>query len=217
MSELRGERSILRRPAWRVVDWSKARRERDAVGERHLPGEVGTWIFILGDMAMFAVLFGTYMYYRGDQPELFHASQLTLSKVYGIVNTLLLLTSSLCVVIAVRALRQGDRRLPRMLLAAAIGCGLGFTLSKALEWTALITDDHTPASNDFYTMYFTLTGMHFVHLLLGMAALCGMIYLTRKPRLSGTHVSLFEGAACFWHMVDLLWMVLFALLFLVHT
>lgn len=184
---------------------------------RHLPGEVGTWMFIFGDMLAFAMLFGIFMHYRSADPELFRTSQLTLTKAYGAINTLLLLTSSLMVVTAVRALRQGHRRVPRLLLAGAIVCGIGFSAVKAVEWGGLLADGHKPASNDFYMVYFMLTGIHFVHLVLGMLALAAMIFLAKRPVLSTTQTALFEGAACFWHMVDLLWMVIFALLFLVHT
>lgn len=196
----------------------RAEHEPPARGRvRHLPGEVGTWVFILGDMSVFALLFGIFIYYRGKQPHLFQTSQLTLHKSFGVINTLLLLTSSLCVVTAVRAVRAGARKLPQYLLGAALVCGLGFTLNKFLEWGGLLSAGHKPASNNFYMYFFVLTGIHFFHLLIGMAVLVALIVLTRKEKLSEKQFAFVEGGACFWHMVDLLWIVLFALLYLVHT
>jgi nitric oxide reductase NorE protein len=196
------------------------RTESDSVPRtrvRHLPGEVGTWVFILGDMTVFALLFGIFIYYRGKQPALFHSSQLTLHKSFGVINTILLLCSSLFVVTAIRAVRIGLRRLPQYLLAGALVCGLGFTLNKFLEWGGLLSAGHKPATNNFYMYFFVLTGIHFFHLLIGMAVLISLIVLTRKEKLSDKQFAFVEGGACFWHMVDLLWIVLFALLYLVHT
>lgn len=183
---------------------------------RRIPGEVGTWVFILGDMAVFALLFGVFLYYQGQQPELFAASQLSLSQIYGIVDTLVLLTSSLLVVTAVRAARAGIRGLPQKLLVGALICGLAFSANKILEWSHLVSAGHTPSTNDFYMYFFVLTGLHFFHLVIGMGVLVSLIVLTRKPALSRGQFAFFEGGACFWHMVDLLWIVLFALLYLVH-
>jgi nitric oxide reductase NorE protein len=194
----------------------------DRPGERggsatHLPGEAGTWVFILGDMLVFALLFGVYLYYRGQQPVVFAHSQATLHAMFGVVNTLLLLTSSLCVVTAVRATRAGIRRLPQVLFGVALLCGAGFAANKVVEWGTLLTAGHTPAANNFYMYFFVLTGLHFFHLLLGMGVLTALIALSRKPALSDRQFMFLEGGACFWHMVDLLWIVLFALLYLVHS
>src|SRR5437870_2101237 len=91
---------------------------------RHLPGEVGTWVFILGDMTVFALLFGVYVYYRGKEPHLFQVSQKELHRSFGAINTLLLLTSSLMVITAVRAIRAGMRRLAPAAIGVAFVCGL---------------------------------------------------------------------------------------------
>jgi nitric oxide reductase NorE protein len=186
------------------------------IRQRRVPGEVGTWVFIFGDMAVFALLFGVFIYYRGRQPSLFDHAQLTLHKSFGLINTVLLLTSSLCVITAVRAVRAGMRQLAQPLFVSALACGLGFTLDKFLEWSGLISHGFKPATNHFYMYFFVLTGIHFFHLLIGMGVLVALFALTRKEQLSPTQLALVEGGACFWHMVDLVWIVLFALLYLVH-
>lgn len=184
--------------------------------ERRIPGEEGLWIFILGDMTVFAVFFATYLYYRGQQPALFIAGQHTLRQSYGVINTLLLLTSSLLVVMAVRAVRERHRGAAPLLFIGALGCGLGFTVLKFLEYGEKVSAGMTPATDSFYMYYFVLTGLHFFHLLLGMVALAFLVRAARRPELTDRQFAFVEGGACFWHMVDLLWIVLFPLLYLIR-
>jgi nitric oxide reductase NorE protein len=183
---------------------------------RHVPGEVGMWVFILGDMTVFALLFAVYVYYRGKAPHVFAQSQKELHRSFGAINTLLLLTSSLCVITAVRAVRANMRKLSSASLAVAFICGCGFLTNKVLEWSDLITHGHGPGTNNFFMYFFVLTGIHAFHLLLGMGALITLFVFSRKKSLSAGQYAFFEGGACFWHMVDLLWVVLFALLYLMH-
>lgn len=184
--------------------------------QKHLPGEAGTWIFILGDMCVFAVFFAAYMHGRGQQVELFRASQDTLNRNLGAINTLLLLLSSLFVVLAMRAAKVERARLAGRLFVLAFCCGAGFGIVKVIEYHAHIAAGQTPATNEFYMYYFILTGIHAFHLLVGMVVLLVLRRLALKPVLTMGQRAFFEGGACFWHMVDLLWLVLFPLLFLVR-
>ena len=174
------------------------------------------WVFILGDMMVFALVFCVFMYYRSKQPALFDRSQGALHRSFGGINTLLLLTSSLCVVTGVHAVRGRMRRLATVMIAAAMACGFAFLLNKGLEWSDLLTHGHKPTANSFFMYFFVLTGIHAFHLLIGMGALTALLVLSRKKSLSKLQLAFVEGGACFWHMVDLLWIVLFALLYLVH-
>jgi nitric oxide reductase NorE protein len=179
----------------------------------HLPGEEGTWVFILGDMSVFAVFFATYLYYRTQDPTLFRASQRTLHQSYGAINTLLLLTSSLFVVTGVRAIRRQLRVAPR-LFVGAFACGLGFCLLKVLEYHDKIAHNQTPSTNSFYLYFFILTGVHLFHLLIGMGLLVFLWLQSRRTAHTPQQIAFIEGGASFWHMVDLLWIVLFPLLYL---
>jgi nitric oxide reductase NorE protein len=188
---------------------------------RHTPGEVGAWVFILGDMVLFAVFFATYLVYRGHQRELFIQSQHRLVQGYGVINTLLLLTSSLFVVLAMRALRRDQAagngsKAASLLFGGALVCGLCFGGMKLLEWGDKLSVGLTPATNDFFMFFFTLTGLHFLHLLIGMVVLVCLMRVSRRPLLAAREFGYVEGGACFWHMVDLLWIVLFPLLYLVR-
>jgi nitric oxide reductase NorE protein len=184
---------------------------------RHLPGETGTWVFIFGDLTVFAVLFCTYLYYRGAAPDEFAAAQDQLSIGRGVLNTALLLLSSLFVVSAVRAVRAQDARFVRPLIGGAIACALGFALMKYVDYSHLVNHDLTPEGNNFWMYYFALTGLHFFHLLLGLGVLVALFVMAPKSPLSKRGLGLVEGGACFWHMVDMLWIVLFALLYLVSA
>jgi len=181
----------------------------------HVPGEPGVWIFLFGDMVVFGVFFATFMYQRAQAPELFDASRHTLSIGIGLTNTLVLLTSSLFVVTAVRAIRLSQRGAAQLMLAGALVCALIFIGLKAIEYTAKVAAGHVPTENDFYLYFFILTGLHLFHLLIGVAVLILLLTQARRSHLSATRIALVEGGACFWHLVDLLWIILFALLYLV--
>ncbi|MCT7657073.1 cytochrome c oxidase subunit 3 family protein [Mycobacterium deserti] len=182
---------------------------------RHVPGEPGVWIFLLGDMVVFGVFFATFMYQRSLAPELFDESRHTLSIGIGLTNTLVLLTSSLFVVTAIRAIRKSQRAAAQLLFAGALVCGLAFVGLKAVEYTVKVNEGHVPTQNDFYLYYFILTGLHLLHVLIGIAVLFLLFVQARRPELSATRMGVVEGGACFWHLVDLLWIVLFPLLYLV--
>ncbi len=184
-------------------------------GERRIPGEPGVWIFLFGDLLVFGAFFATFMYQRGQAPALFDASRRTLSIGIGLTNTLVLLTSSLFVVTAVRAIRSSQRLVARWLLIGALACGLVFVSLKAVEYTAKVHEGHVPDQNNFYLYYFILTGIHLFHVLVGIGVLILLATQTRDVELGATRMALIEGGACFWHLVDLLWIVLFPLLYLV--
>lgn len=180
----------------------------------HIPGEVGIWVFILGDMAVFGLFFGVFLYERGDQVELFNASQATLNMTFGAVNTLLLLTSSLFVAWGVRMLRERVGRAAPTLFGLAFLCGLAFAVNKVLEYGAKVDADLTPATNDFYMYFFVLTGIHALHLVIGMCVLAFMWRVARRPQARSNDIRAVESGASYWHLVDLLWVVLFPLLYL---
>ena len=185
-----------------------------AVSPGHVPGEVGIWVFVLGDMTVFAMLFGGFVYYRAEQLDLYLQSQATLSQSFGAINTLLLLASSWLVVMGVDAGRRGALALCRRLFAGALLCGAAFGVVKIFEYREKVLAGLTPVTNEFYSFYYMLTGLHLAHVLIGMVVL-GVAWLRagrgfRQP----SEVSFLECSATYWHMVDLLWIVLFPLVYL---
>jgi nitric oxide reductase NorE protein len=183
---------------------------------RRIPGEAGVWIFILGDMSVFAVFFTVYLVEQSRDDELFDISQATLNKNLGAVNTIFLLVGSLFVVLAVQAMRSVRRPWAERAIIIAMLCGVTFVVVKVFEYHERIVAHQTLSTNAFYRLYFLLTGLHLFHLVIGMAVLTVLWSMTRKTELSNNQWAFFEGGACFWHMVDLLWLVLFPLIFLVR-
>jgi nitric oxide reductase NorE protein len=181
---------------------------------RAIPGEAGLWLFMLADMTVFAVFFIATVVVRSGDHELFTRSSAQLHQGLGTANTLLLLTGSACVALAVRAFRTGASIGAGRLVNAAVACACAFVAIKAIEWTDLLRHDHAPSSNDFFQLYFLLTGLHILHVLAGTAALLLTRHRFLRPAPTVVDTQIVEGAASYWHMVDLLWLVLFPLLYL---
>ena len=182
---------------------------------RRIPGEQGTWVFLFGDMLVFGAFFATFIVERAKAPEVFDVARRTLHLGVGLTNTLVLLTSSLCVVVALGALRSGAPHIAQRAVIGAMGCGGIFIALKVFEYHSLVTAGHGIGANHFYLYYFILTGVHLFHVCVGMAVLTFLLSQTRRSELSETRMAVVEGGACFWHLVDLLWIVLFPLLYLV--
>jgi nitric oxide reductase NorE protein len=181
----------------------------------HVPGEAGLWFFIFGDLLVFGLFFGVFMVERGDSLQTFRDGRESLDTALGVANTLLLLIGSMLVALGMRAIRMGRGPLAARLLQGAMVTGALFVVNKAVEYGGKFADDVGPTTNEFYTLYFGFTGIHLVHLLIGMAALTAMVVLARRPQRDDRDVALMESGATFWHLVDLLWLVLFPLFYLV--
>ncbi|MGB0956143.1 MAG: cytochrome c oxidase subunit 3 [Panacagrimonas sp.] len=181
---------------------------------RHLPGEPGVWIFILGDMTIFALFFMTFIFYRAQDPALFLESRTHLNQHFGALNTLLLLASSWFVIMAVNAARKRMTHIATRLFSAAWLCGLGFVVVKYFEWGEKISAGITLTTNDFFMYYYVFTGIHLLHLLIGLGVLAFLISISRRGNFDDRNMMMLEGGASFWHMVDLLWIVLFPLLYM---
>jgi nitric oxide reductase NorE protein len=182
----------------------------------HVPGEAGIWIFIFGDMTLYGVLFVSFIRDHSRHAALFDQSARTLGTGFGAVNTLLLLTSSLCVAAGVRSVREriAPERAP-ILFRVALACAFLFVVNKSIEYTDLITHHHTPDKNLFYTYFFILTGVHLMHLLAGSCVLVFLLRKSKKGTWDRNDIRTIEAGASFWHVVDLLWIILFPLLYLV--
>ncbi|WP_293393617.1 cytochrome c oxidase subunit 3 family protein [Nevskia sp.] len=176
----------------------------------------GVWVFVLADMCFFGVLFVSFMQERIKQGALFETARHTLNPDFGGINTLILLTSSWFVVLAVDAAKR-DRlaTIPKLLLAAML-CGIAFGISKAIEYGGKLAAGITPMSNDFYMFYFSLTGIHLLHVIGGCVMLTVFWLKARRGEFDSRNMKVLESGATYWHMVDLLWIFLFPLLYLLR-
>jgi nitric oxide reductase NorE protein len=179
----------------------------------HVPGESGIWIMIFGDMMVFSLMFVAFMLGRREQTALFAMSRLHLNQTDGLVNTFLMLSSSWCVASAVHAVRAARQRAAGLYLRLALGCGLGFCAVKVLEYAEKFRAGIAINSNDFYMYYFVFTGIHLLHVLIGMGVLIFMLRIAAAD-VDAKRLGYLESGASFWHLVDLLWIALFALLYL---
>ena len=184
-----------------------------AVLKARIPGEAGLWILIFGDLMVFGLFFGMFAYYNLQQPELFRASQADLNQGLGLLNTLLLLTSSYFVVRGLDAARRREGRAAQRWTLAAILLGLGFVLVKAVEYSEKVQAGIYPVTNDFFMLYFGFTGIHLGHVIVGLGAL--VFLRSRLPAMADSQrFAVAEGCTIFWHLVDILWVVLFAIFYL---
>jgi nitric oxide reductase NorE protein len=180
----------------------------------HMPGDGAVWVMVLGDLIIFGGYFIIFMIYRAMTPAKFMVAEQHLNINIGVLNTLVLLASSLFVALSVQAARADDH--DRALRLTYLGglCGVAFILIKAYEWSAEIAQGYTIGSNDFFMFYYMLTGVHLFHVSLGLVILGVVVRELRNPR--RRRVSMVESGATYWHMVDLLWVVIFALLYVMR-
>lgn len=184
--------------------------------EKILLGDFAVWLFIFAELSVFALLFLLFAVTRVRYPEIFAQGQASISTNAGLINTLALLTSSYFVVIAQRALlnRQRIASVINLLLAlASAGLYLGV---KSVEYQHLAELGFGLGSNDFYFFYFGLTGFHMLHVILGMLVLLFLSYKVYRGRYHCERMNEFESGACYWHMVDLLWLMLFPLVYVLQ-
>lgn len=180
----------------------------------HLPSDGSMWVFVLGDLVIFSSYFLIFMLYRSWEPQLFLESQQKLSINFGIVNTLALLTSSLFVALGVLDARADKPARAKRMLVYAGGCGVLFMVLKGFEWSSKIGQGLTFPSNDFFMFYYMLTGVHLFHVALGLIFLSVAYFELRNPKLR--RMSIVETGAIYWHVVDLLWVVIFTLLYIMR-
>ena len=182
---------------------------------RRLPGVDGGWVFVFADMAVFALMFACFMWDRHQQPAVFESSRQALSLTFGGINTLILLTSSMLVVLAIDALKYGRNALAPLFFGLATFCGAAFIVNKALEYREKFGAGIGLQTNDFFMYYFIMTGMHLGHVVVGTVIIAVLGLRSRSSR-PGDSLVVYEGGATYWHMVDLLWVCLFPLLYLVR-
>lgn len=177
------------------------------------PGDLAIWFFILAELAAFGAFFVAYAFTRMRHVELFNEYQAHLDVQAGLINTLTLITSSYCVVRAVACIRSGASRRCAQWLLAAIVLGLAFVVVKLAEYAVHLDAGVTLSTNSFYMFYLSLTFFHFMHVLLGMVILSVIAIKAWQGGYTTTDYVGVETGASYWHMVDLVWLILFPLVY----
>jgi len=177
--------------------------------------KLGLWTFLATEVLLFGALFTAYIVFRLKYPDLFHAEHGKLNRVLGAVNTVVLITSSLTVALGIDAMKKGKARLlPRYFGATILLAGV-FLCVKYVEYTEKFHHGLFPSTNIFFSLYYMMTGIHGIHVLIGMGVLSYVVVLARRGRLSETYYTPAEMSGLYWHFVDLVWIYLFPLLYLI--
>ncbi len=186
----------------------------DCKRERRLAGDTGLWFFVAADMFAFSLFFAIFSLGRAASPAVYAQARQELSPTVGMLNTLILLTSGWCMVMAVHAARAANRARVVTYLAAAMVVGAGFGVTKIYEYTTKVQAGINLLTNEFFSYYFIFTGIHFLHFVVGMVVLAVTLSKARRQGLDAGFQVWIESVGVYWHMVDLLWIVLFAMLYL---
>lgn len=183
-----------------------------AVYER---AKLGIWAFLATELLLFGGLFTTYTVYRIRYQSLFHEQHLHLDRAFGAVNTVVLICSSLSVAIGIAAIKAGKQAVLKLCLAITLLLASSFLFIKYLEYSEHIEHGELPSSNLFFSLYYMMTGLHAIHVLGGMAALTAMLIMTNRGAFSEKYSTPVEITGIYWHFVDLVWIYLFPLLYLI--
>ena len=201
---------------WFLCGKGKGAVEKAAREVKLLPGDLAMWFFIFMELLVFGVFFVAYAVVRIKNIEMFNTYQLTLNRELGMLNMLLLLTSSYFVVLAVNAIRKNEVASCVSWLYASLACGLGFLILKSVEYYDKFSAGISLSTNTFYMFYLSLTMFHFLHVIVGMLILFAVIIKAKRGAYSASNHTGVETGASYWHMVDLVWVILFPLVYIIR-
>jgi len=199
----------------------------DSLEQQHEAASLGMWVFLGTEVLFFGGLFATYSLYRGWYPDAFAASSHEMVVWAGTLNTVVLITSSLTMALAVRAAQLGQRRLLLIFLALTIGLGATFLGVKAFEYYTEFREHHVPGpgfafeemyfrqAQIFFSLYFVMTGLHAAHMVIGLGVMTVMFWMSWRGIVTSEYYSPIEISGLYWHFVDIVWIFLFPLLYLI--
>ncbi|MDR3652120.1 MAG: cytochrome c oxidase subunit 3 family protein [Paludibacter sp.] len=187
--------------------------------------KLGMWLFIFTELLLFGGLFLVYTVFRAEYPQNFHEGSLELSVTIGAINTIALLFSSMTVAMALSAIQKNNRKLAMRLIAVTLLMALIFLFNKYIEWSMKFEHGLYPGSplmphlgrGDlmFFSLYFFMTGLHALHIIVGMVLLTMCFFKIKNGTLNYQKYIHLENGALYWHLVDLIWIFLFPLLYLI--
>lgn len=197
-----------------------------AAAEHHdyVGAKMGMWLFLLTELVLFGGLFIAYAAYRGMHPVAFHHASGELNVSLGVLNTVFLLTSSLTMALGISAIQQGKKSACLAFVGTTVALGLAFLGVKFFEWSAKIHHGLYPGSARvlelppgerlFFGLYFTMTGLHGLHVIVGVTLLAVMWAWVAKGRIAEDRFVYLENSGLYWHLVDVIWIFLLPLFYL---
>jgi len=183
--------------------------------EEYKQSKFGMWLFLGTEILLFGGLFAAYAIFRAKYPEMFHHDHQYLNWKFGAINTVILLFSSMTMAMGVTASKKGNIKLLIAMLAITILCGLGFGTIKYFEYSAKFAHHIYPSTSIFFSLYFMMTGLHMLHVFIGLVILFVVMILAMRGRYSAEYNTHVEIGGLYWHLVDLIWIYLFPLLYLI--
>lgn len=178
------------------------------------PGGILVWIIVFLEIITFGAGLGVFLYQRGAEPVLFAQGRDLLNQPLAFANTLILLTGGWFMACGLEELRRGRSTLAIRWMVGAIITGLAFLLLKSIEYTEKIQHGATFGDDAFFTLYFALTGFHFIHVLVALVILAYLALQLKRGRFGQDRFQDVEAGGIFWHLCDLIWLLLFPILYL---
>lgn len=198
-----------------------AHAHRDDLGAR-----MGMWVFLFTEVLLFGGMFLVYAVYRFQHQDLFKLAALELNTALGTFNTIVLLTSSLTMVLAIVAIQKSKKKLSLFYLGTTVAFAFVFMVVKFFEWSAKFSHGIYPGSEEllnkqngeilFFGLYFTMTGLHALHVIIGVVIILFLMYFVKKDKITHDNFVKMENGGLYWHLVDLIWIFLFPLFYLIH-
>ncbi len=177
--------------------------------------KLGLWTFLATEILLFGGLFTSYIVFRLRYPDLFHAEHLKLDRHLGLLNTVILITSSLTMAMGIGAIRRGRQLMCRVCIALTILLAFGFLGVKYVEWGNDFAEGLYPGTNMFFSLYFMMTGLHGLHVAAGICVLSVILVMAFRGKFSEHYANPVEITGLYWHFVDLVWIYLFPLFYLI--
>jgi cytochrome c oxidase subunit III len=200
----------------------------DDLGQQQEAATLGMWVFLVTEVLFFGGLFLVYSIYRIWYHDAFVAASHELDVTLGTINTAVLITSSLTMALAVHAAQLGQRRLLMILLVATMILGAVFLGIKAVEYYDKYVHHHVPGrtfafepveqarhAQIFFSLYFAMTGLHALHMIIGLGIMSVMLWISWRGMISAEYYTPIEISGLYWHFVDIVWIFLFPLLYLI--
>lgn len=206
---------------------SKLQHHFQSMEQQRSASALGMWVFLVTEILFFGGFFVTYAVYRWQYPRGFAHASLHMNVFLGTLNTVVLIVSSLTMAMAVHSAAKGRRRPLLAYLTATIVLGFGFLAIKAIEYREHILDHFfpgpgfrypgpdAPAAQMFFSLYFGMTGLHALHMIVGIGIMTTLLVMALRGRFSPGYHTPVEVSGLYWHFVDIIWIFLFPLLYLV--
>ena len=178
------------------------------------PGGILLWIIIFLELITFGAALIAMVFYGKQEAEIFHESRLLLNVTYGTINTIFLLTSGFFMAVTVHEIKENQMQKAQKYLLVTMLFGFLFLILKAIEYNAKLNAGLDMGYNTFFTFYWMLTLFHVIHVIVGLVILTS-VYFGIKKENSTTNIIDVEASAAFWHMCDLIWLILFPVIYLI--